>query len=132
MIPNVLLKLRSAWKEDSGNYNHIMLWAACCTCYFGFLSSGEICSPSDRDYDSSTHLSYSDIAVDSHDDPSTIAITIKASKTDPYRQGITIYLGAMGSKLCPVKALLAFITEVMPQVRCLSLQTSKFSLERDL
>ena len=50
-----------------------------------------------------------DIAVDSHDDPSTIAITIKASKTDPYRQGVTVYLGATGSPLCPVKALLAFI-----------------------
>ena len=111
MTPSILLKFRSVWEENPGNYDHIMLWAACCTCYFGFLRSGEICSPSDRDYDSSTHLSYSDIAVDSHhNDPSTIAITIKASKTDPYRQGVTVYLGKTGSKLCPVKARLAFIT----------------------
>ena len=109
MTPNILMKLRSIWEQEPGNYDHIMLWAACCTCYFGFLRSGEICSPSDKEYDSSTHLSYSDIAVDSHDDPSTIAITIKASKTDPYRQGVTVYLGATGSPLCPVKALLAFI-----------------------
>lgn len=110
MTPDILLKLRSVWEQEPGNYDHIMLWAACCTCYFGFLRSGEICSPSDKDYDSSTHLSFADIAVDSHDDPSTIAITIKASKTDPYRQGVTVYLGATGSKLCPVKALLAFIS----------------------
>ena len=110
MTPDVLLKLRSVWEQEPGLYDHIMLWAACCTCYFGFLRSGEICSPSQKDYDPSTHLSYSDIAVDSHDDPSTIAITIKASKTDPYRQGVTVYLGATGSQLCPVKALLAFIS----------------------
>ena len=79
MTPSILLKLRSVWEENPGNYDHIILWAACCTCYFSFLRSGEIFSPSDRDYDSLTHLSYSDIAVDSHNDPSTIAITIKAS-----------------------------------------------------
>ena len=39
---------------------------------------------------------------------STIAIKIKASKTDHYMQGITIYLGATNTKLCPVKAILAY------------------------
>ena len=52
------------------------------------------------------HLSYSDIV---HDDPFTIAISIKASKTDPYMQGVIMYLGATGSMLWPIKALLAFI-----------------------
>ena len=88
MTPDVLLKLRSVWERL---YDHIMLWAVCCTCYFGFLRSGEICSPSQKDFDAPTHLSYSDIAVDSRDDAITIAVTIKASKTDPYRQGVTVY-----------------------------------------
>ena len=133
MTPDILMKLRSVWEQEPGNYDHIMLWAACCTCYFGFLKSGETCSPSDKDYDSSTHLSYSDIAVDYNDDPSTIAITIKASKTDPYRQRVTVYLGATGSQLCPVKALLAFIV-VQGDAPGLLFQfaTSNFSLERDL
>ena len=85
MTPNILLKLRSVWEEEASNFNHIMLWAACCTCYFGFLRSGEISIPSDKEYDPSTHLSFGDIAVDSHENTSTIAIKIKASKTDPYR-----------------------------------------------
>ena len=42
MTPNILLKLRSAWEEDAPIFNHIMLWPTCCTCYFGFLRSGEI------------------------------------------------------------------------------------------
>lgn len=86
-----------------------MLWAACCTCYFGFLRSGEVCVPSAKEYDSSAHLSIGDIAVDSHEKPSVLSINIKASKTDPYRQGVTIYLGASDQLLCPVKALLAYI-----------------------
>ena len=53
ITPNILLKLRSVWEEEASN---IMLWAACCTCYFGFLRSGEISIPSDREYDPSTHL----------------------------------------------------------------------------
>ena len=40
MTPNILLKLTSVWEEDTSNFNHIMLWGACCTCYFGFLRSG--------------------------------------------------------------------------------------------
>ena len=42
------------------------------------------------------HLSITDIAVDSHEKPS-----IKI-KVDPFRQGVTIYLGATGSTLCSV------------------------------
>ena len=83
-----------------------MLWAACCT---RFLRSGKISIRSDKEYDPSTHLSFGDIAVDSYENTSTIAIKIKASKTDPYRQGIMIYLGATNTKLCPVKAILAYI-----------------------
>ena len=33
ITPNILLKLRSVWEEEASN---IMLWAACCTCYFDF------------------------------------------------------------------------------------------------
>ena len=109
ITPNILTRLREVWEEEPHNYDYIMLWAACCTCYFGFLRSGEICSPSDEEYDPSTHLNFSDLAVDSHDNTSVIALKIKTSKTDPFRQGVTIYLGTTNTKLCPVQALLAYI-----------------------
>jgi len=85
----ITIALREVWEEDPHNYDHFMLWEACCTCYFGFLRSGEICSPSDEDYDPSTHLSFSDFAVDSHDKTSVIALIqkTKASKKGPFRQG---------------------------------------------
>ena len=86
-----------------------MLWAACCTCYFGYLRSGEICVLSPKEYDPSAHLSINDIAVDCHDKPSLVSLKIKASKTDPFRQGVTIFLGATESTFCPVNALLAYV-----------------------
>ena len=32
---NILLKLRSVWEEDAAKLSHTMLWAGCCTCFFG-------------------------------------------------------------------------------------------------
>ena len=47
--------------------------------------------------------------MDSHEKPSTVSLRIKTSKTDPFKQGVTIFLGATKSTLCPVNALLAYI-----------------------
>ena len=42
--PDILRKLRMSWEKDQHNPDCIMLWAASCTCFFGFLRSGEITS----------------------------------------------------------------------------------------
>lgn len=44
---------------------------------------------------------------DSKQDPKAISVRIKQSKTDPFRQGVSIYLG--NSPLCPVAALLSYL-----------------------
>ena len=36
-----------------------------------------------------------------------ITVKIKVSKTDPFRQGMTVHLGRTGAELCPVAALLS-------------------------
>ena len=36
-------------------------------------------------------------------------MSIKQSKTDPFRQGVTIFLGRNDTQLCPVAALLAHL-----------------------
>ena len=86
-----------------------MLWAACCLCYFGFLRAGEICVPSASEYDVGAHLSYGDIAVDSLLNPSSIEVNIKASKTDPFRTVVKLFIGRTGNALCPVAAVLAYL-----------------------
>ena len=39
-----------------------------------------------------------------------IEVQIKASKTDQYRQGTRVALGATGTSICPVSALLDYLT----------------------
>ena len=51
-----------------------------------------------------------DISFDSAESPSSVSVRIKASKTDPFRQGITISLGATDTDLCPVMALADYLS----------------------
>ena len=90
--------------------DNIMLWAACCIAFFGFLRCGEFTVPSQIAYDPEAHLSLSDVAVDNIQSPSVVQITIKQSKTDPFRQGVQIYLGKTEADVCPVAGILAYLT----------------------
>lgn len=109
ITPDILQKLRESWEKDDHNHDHIMLWAACCTCFFGFLRSGEVTVPSSREYDPEGHLSEGYIALDSQRNPSVVRVHIKAAKTDPFRQGVYVFLGKTGNKLCPVVAVAAYL-----------------------
>ena len=93
----------------SSSWRNLMIWAAMATCVFGFLWAGEVCCPSASDYDPTWHLCVSDMALDSHLAPTRLFITIKASKTDPFRQGVTITLGKTGQQLCPMSAILLYV-----------------------
>ena len=83
-----------------------MLWAACCLGFFGFLRSGEFTVPEDGEFDPGKHLSFSDLAVDSLSTPKVLSVCIKQSKTDPFRLGVTIFVGKIDAFLCPVSAYL--------------------------
>ena len=65
--------------------------------------------PSLNSYDASVHLNLGDLAVDSHTAPSVIRLRIKQSKTDPSRQGVDIFLGAIMADICPVQAMLQYL-----------------------
>lgn len=49
--------------------------------------------------------------VDNWSTPSYLAVRLKASKTDPFRQGVLIYLGQMDTDLCPVTAFLRYMVQ---------------------
>ena len=59
-------------------------------------------TPAEAEFDNQVHLCYEDVRVDSQLNPSYIQVTLKASKTDPYMQGITVYMGRTYNELCPV------------------------------
>ncbi len=109
MTPAILRKLKHVWKASAGDHDTKMMWAACCLGFFGFLRCGEMTVPNDGAFDQSCHLSFRDLAVDHPAEPTTIKVHIKASKTDPFRKGVDIFLGRTGSDLCPVRAMLNYL-----------------------
>ena len=109
ITPQILLKLKQVWQKNPAKRDAQMLWAAACLCFFGFLRSGEVVAPSDRTYDAQSHLCFDDIQVDNRASPKLIQVRIKASKTDPFRHGVTLHIGAANGPLCPVAAVLSYM-----------------------
>lgn len=103
---DILRVLHSAWVVHNPNPDSIMLWAAACTGFFGFLRAGEFTVPSPSSYDHQVHLNLDDVAFDSHSRPSMVRLRIKQSKTDPFRQGVDVYLGTTNSAICPIQPLI--------------------------
>ena len=87
----------------------IYIWAACCLCFFAFLRAGEMTTPDEGGYDAGVHLSFGDIALDNLQKPSFVQVSIKQSKTDPFRKGVKLCVGRTDSDLCPVGALLSYL-----------------------
>ena len=71
-----------------------------CLCFFGFLRWGEITCPSECTFDPFLNLCFSDVRVDNQ--------SIKASKTDPFRQGL-LHICVAGGLLSPVAAVLSYM-----------------------
>ena len=109
VTPAILRLLRRFWERDSHGHDNIMLWAACCMCFFGFLRSGEVTVPSLKEYDLEGHLSGGDVTLDNPAAPTVVQVHIKASKTDPFWRGVSIYLGRTDNDLCPVGAVAAYL-----------------------
>ena len=78
-----------------------MIWAAITTAFFGFLRVSEYTASHKTKFDPSCTLLFHDLLLDD----STAHLMIKASKTDPFRQGVRIRLATNNTWLCPVAAL---------------------------
>ena len=91
------------------SYTNTMTWAACCLAFFGFLRVSEFTVPTQDRYDQSCHLSLGDISLDNRDNPRLLRVHIKQSKTDPFRRGVEIYLGATNDSICPLKGILPYL-----------------------
>ena len=78
-------------------------------CFYGFLRSREITVPSRTSYNPGAHLSQGDVAIDDPGKTNMVQIKIKASKTDPFRHGVMVYVGKTGNGLRPVVAITAYL-----------------------
>ena len=101
-------RIHEAWSRRQPTFDDIMLWAAFCLGFFGFMRAGEFTCPSRQAF--LPHmLTPADISVDSHSSPTIMAVHLRQSKTDQFGAGMTLYLGRTGDKLCPVAAVLAYL-----------------------
>ena len=110
ITPAILRKIKHIWINGVPSFNSVMLWAAALVTVFSFCRSGEVTVEDESKYDAKTHLSWADVAVDNIDSPSLISLNIKYSKTDQRRVGIPVVLGKTGDDLCPVSALLQYLS----------------------
>ena len=108
VTPLILSAMKSAL-DARPSFDSTMLWAACCLGFFGFMRSGEFTVPSSNSYDSKKHLSVADVSVDSHSNPTTVAVKLRVSKTDQFGTGVTIYMGKTSGPICPVTAMLQYL-----------------------
>ena len=111
ITPTILRKLKPIWLGGNNiSFNGRMLWAASLTTFFSFCRSGEVTVETEASYDHNTHRSFSDLAVDNAASPSVISLNIKCSETDQGRLGCQVILGKTGDDLCPIMALLDYLT----------------------
>ena len=80
ITPTMLCKLKVLWERLPCRDDVVMLWAASCFCFFGFLRLGEVIVSSDSSYDPEVHLNFEDVRVNSRSHPKRLEIRIKASK----------------------------------------------------
>ena len=99
ITPGILQKLKTTWETSplESPKDAIMLWAACCLAFFGFLRLAECTVPNDRDFDPQDHLTLQDISFHHASSPQVTFVTIKRSKTDPFWQGITLILESVSN-----------------------------------
>jgi len=93
---------------DLSTRDHVMLWAACCLGFFGFLLAGEFTVNSI--IDPNTHMTVSDLHADSLVNPSCFKVCIRCSKTDPFRMGCDVYLGCGLGAVCHITALGSYLS----------------------
>ena len=84
----------------------VMLWAAYCTAFFGFLQAAEFTCAKDTFLPEST-LAVSSVSIDTHPIPDAVFLRIKRSKTDQFARGCSVVLARFDGPICPVAALLA-------------------------
>ena len=85
----VLYAIRSQLNLDM--HNDIMLWAACCVAFFGFLWASEFTVPTNG-FSTSKHLSLKYSSVDKQPVPDNVFVNLRFSKTDQFGKGANIVL----------------------------------------
>ena len=98
---DILDTLRLSWSHtlQDRRYDAIMLWAAYCVAFFGFLRADEF-TCGYRESCSPCMLSLGDVHVDSRESPKVILLQLHHTKTDPFQTGVTVFLRKNSHRIC--------------------------------
>ena len=105
LTPSLLQAIKTCWAARAVEPDMVMVLAACCMGFFGFMRAGKFTVKSTQEVDQETCLSVQDVAVDTN--PFMVRVHLKQSKTDPFSHGVDIFLGRTDAALCPVAAIIA-------------------------
>ena len=86
---------------------HICFLRQFCSPFSACSESLEYTSPYTQRFDRDTNLQLADVTVRLQSQ--IITVRIKSSKTDPFRVGAHIRVGATGNHLCPFTALIRYL-----------------------
>jgi hypothetical protein len=86
---------------------HLTVYAAACVAFSGFLRAGEFTIKGKRKFSTAMCPTWRCVEfLPSFDKPTHTRLHLPASKTDPLRKGVSIYLAAApGATTCPIAAL---------------------------
>ena len=84
---SIMNRIKSILAQEPQAYANLMLWAACCVGFFGFLRCSEFLIPDGTTFDPEVHLAVNDLTYVTSVDPPHVELRIKASKTDQLRRG---------------------------------------------
>ncbi|KAJ8472984.1 hypothetical protein ONZ45_g16464 [Pleurotus djamor] len=106
-LPITLDIMRRLSSIPSPTFDDVVFLTAVRLAFAGFLRCGEFTTSRAGQFDPNVHLSRSSIKfVPSVGNATHIVLTLPASKTDPFRKGVSIYISsAPGAHTCPVTAL---------------------------
>ena len=116
--------------EQVAHPEKLVLWAVCCTAFFGFFRLGELLLPSSTAFNPRLHMAWGDMAVDNPQATSMVRFRLKQSKTDQFGRGVDVIVGRTGLDLCPVAAVLAYVAERGDQPGPFFLTTAKTPLTK--
>lgn len=104
----ILCQLHSILKQGRfGKFIDTMLMSACSLAFFAFLRCGEFTI---QNGNQDNMLSLTDITMDSHENKvNAFTLVLKSSKTDPFRQGISIRIFKSGNVVCPVNSMVEYL-----------------------
>ena len=99
----IMHRLVGVWSGDS--FESRLMWAATCVGYFGFMRAGEFTAVGTAP----PGILLSEVAINSRSAPTAVRLQLRRAKTDPFGRGVEIFLGASGTAVCLVSALMRYL-----------------------